>query len=231
MRRTGDVVPQVTFRLRREGAWLEMTSAEIFKGRSVVLFGLPAAFSTTCAARHLAGYVALSRNIRAMGIDEICCLSVNDAFVMNAWARDQGIDDEVTLLPDGNAAFTRQMGMLVDKVREGFGERSWRYSMVVEDGVIRQARLALGGVAAKPWRARAAEGELAGAGLDGTAFRRAAEIALAGAEPSGDNAFKIALAKRIVVRALARAAAGTPDSLPALPASPFSSQSGAHRHD
>ena len=138
MRRTGDVVPQVTFRLRREGAWLEMTSAEIFKGRSVVLFGLPAAFSTTCAARHLAGYVALSRNIRAMGIDEICCLSVNDAFVMNAWARDQGIDDEVTLLPDGNAAFTRQMGMLVDKVREGFGERSWRYSMVVEDGVIAQ---------------------------------------------------------------------------------------------
>ena len=138
MRRIGDEVPQVTFRLRQDGIWVDRTSDALFKGRRVVLFGLPAAFSTTCAARHLAGYVALSKNIRAMGIDEICCLSVNDAFVMNAWARDQGIDGEVTLLPDGNGEFTRQMGMLVDKAPQGFGPRSWRYSMVVEDGVIAQ---------------------------------------------------------------------------------------------
>lgn len=136
-------------------------------------------------------------------------------------------------LPPDAADFARHARYLKlrDRTSYAFAVVSAAAALVVEDGVIRQARLALGGVAAKPWRARAAEGELAGAGLDGTAFRRAAEIALAGAEPSGDNAFKIALAKRIVVRALARAAAGTPDSLPALPASPFSSQSGAHRHD
>jgi xanthine dehydrogenase YagS FAD-binding subunit len=97
----------------------------------------------------------------------------------------------------------------------------------MEGGAIRNARLALGGVAARPWRARAAEQALAGASADATAFRRAAEVALADATPSGDNAFKIELAKRIVVRALALAAAGTPDRLPALPASPFSSVPGA----
>jgi peroxiredoxin len=136
MRCSGDSVPLVTFRLRRDGAWQEQTSAALFQGRRVVLFAVPAAFSTTCSARHLAGYVALSKNIRAMGIDEIFCLAVNDAFVMNAWARDQGIAGEVTLLPDGNADFTREMGMLVDQAPLGVGWRSRRYSMVVQDGVI-----------------------------------------------------------------------------------------------
>ncbi len=138
MRQAGERLPQVAFRLRRDGAWLEKTSDSLFHGRRVVLFALPAAFSTTCAARHLAGYVALARNIRAMGVDEIFGLSVNDAFVMNAWARDQGIADEVTLLPDGNGAFTREMGMLVDRSAQGFGLRSWRYSLLAEDGVIEQ---------------------------------------------------------------------------------------------
>ena len=136
-RQVGDRIPRVTFKLRRDGAWLERHSDEIFRGRRVVLFALPAAFSPTCSARHLAGFVALSKNIRAMGIDDICCLSVNDAFVMNAWARDQGIDDEVILLPDGNGDFTRQMGMLISRRDQGFGERSRRYAMLVEDGVIR----------------------------------------------------------------------------------------------
>ncbi len=138
MRQAGDRLPQVIFRLRRDGAWLEKTSDSFFRGRRVVLFALPAAFSTTCAARHLAGYVALARNIRAMGVDEIFGLSVNDAFVMNAWARDQGIADEVTLLPDGNGTFTREMGMLVDRSAQGFGLRSWRYSLLAEDGIIEQ---------------------------------------------------------------------------------------------
>lgn len=136
MHRSGDSIPQVTFRLRRDGDWLEQTSEALFKGRRVVLFAVPAAFSTTCSARHLAGYVALSKNIRAMGIDEIFCVSVNDAFVMNAWARDQGIVDEVTLLPDGNGAFTRAMGMLVGHSEQGFGLRSRRYAMLVHDGII-----------------------------------------------------------------------------------------------
>lgn len=138
VRERGDRVPDVGFTLRRGGAWVEVPSAEIFAGRSVVVFAVPAAFSTSCSARHLPGYVALAGNIKRMGIDEIFCVAVNDAFVMNAWAHDQGIDDEVTLLPDGNGDFARAMGMLVDQSRRGFGERSWRYSMVVDDGVIRE---------------------------------------------------------------------------------------------
>jgi peroxiredoxin len=136
MRGRGDKVPEVTFRLRCDGQWLEKSSAELFQGRTVVVFAVPGAFSSACSGRHLPGYVALARNIKRMGIDEIFCIAVNDAFVMNAWARDQGIEDEVTLLPDGNGDFTRAMGMLVDKSRLGFGQRSWRYSMVVRDGVI-----------------------------------------------------------------------------------------------
>jgi len=138
MRGRGDSVPAVSFSLRRPGEWAKLTSEEIFAGRSVVVFAVPAAFSTSCSARHLPGYVALASNIKRMGIDEILCVAVNDAFVINAWARDQGIDDEVTLLPDGNGDFTRAMGMLVDESGRGFGERSRRYSMVVDNGVIRQ---------------------------------------------------------------------------------------------
>jgi peroxiredoxin len=136
MRKAGDPVPQASFRLRRDGAWLEKTSEDLFKGRAVVVFAVPAAFSTACSARHLPGYVALAKNIKAMGIDEIFCVAVNDAFVMNAWARDQGIDGEVSLLPDGNGDFARAMGMLEDRSDLGFGQRSRRYAMIVRDGII-----------------------------------------------------------------------------------------------
>jgi len=135
-RTVGDRVPEVTFRLRQHGQWIEKTSGELFAGRAVVVFAVPGAFASACSGRHLPGYVALARNIKRMGIDEIFCIAVNDAFVMNAWARDQGIEDEVTLLPDGNGDFTRGMGMLADWSRVGFGQRSWRYAMVVRDGVI-----------------------------------------------------------------------------------------------
>ncbi|MGF1592568.1 MAG: peroxiredoxin [Kiloniellaceae bacterium] len=136
MRGAGDRLPQVVFKLRRDGSWVERTSADLFGGRRVVIFAVPGAFASACSGRHLPGYIALSGNIRRMGIDEIFCVSVNDAFVMNAWARDQGIDGEVTLLPDGNADFTRAMGMLADWSSVGFGPRSWRYSMVAADGLI-----------------------------------------------------------------------------------------------
>ena len=136
MRKVGDLVPEVTFKLREDGDWREKTSSDFFKGRRVVVFALPGAFTPTCSSSHLPGYTVLSKNLKAIGIDEIFCLSVNDAFVMNAWAKDQGVDDEVTMLPDGSAHFTRQMGMLVDKDDLGFGERSWRYSMLISDGVI-----------------------------------------------------------------------------------------------
>ena len=136
MRSVGDEVPEVTFKLRVDGEWQEKTSNDYFKDRRIVLFALSGAFMPTCSSTHLPGYVVLSKNLKVMGIDEILCLSVNDAFVMNAWAKDQGIDDEVTMVPDGSGHFTRQMGMLVDKDDLGFGERSWRYSMVVSDGRI-----------------------------------------------------------------------------------------------
>lgn len=132
----GDRVPDVIFRLRRDGAWAETTTAELFAGRAVVVFAVPGAFASACSGRHLPGYVALAHNIKRMGIDEILCIAVNDAFVMNAWAHDQGIEDEITLLPDGNGDFTRGMGMLADWSPLGFGKRSWRYAMVVRDGVI-----------------------------------------------------------------------------------------------
>jgi peroxiredoxin len=138
VRSSGDRVPDVTFRLRRANEWVEKTTGELFGGRAIVAFAVPAAFSASCSARHLPGYVALARNIKRMGIDEIFCLAVNDAFVMNAWSRDQGIEDEVTLLPDGNGDFARAMGMLADLRDRGFGLRSRRYSMLVHDGVIQQ---------------------------------------------------------------------------------------------
>lgn len=136
IRGSGDRLPQVSFKLRRDGSWVERSSSELFARRRVVIFAVPGAFASACSGRHLPGYVALAGSIRRMGIDEIFCVSVNDAFVMNAWARDQGIDGEVTLLPDGNADFTRAMGMLADWSTLGFGPRSWRYSLVARDGVI-----------------------------------------------------------------------------------------------
>lgn len=137
-------VPDVTFktRVRDESVagpnpyrWQDRTSADIFGERQVVLFALPGAFTPTCSSTHLPGYEVLHDRFLAAGVDEVVCLSVNDAFVMHQWGRHLGIE-RVTLLPDGSGAFTRLMGMLVDKDNLGFGMRSWRYSMLVEDGAI-----------------------------------------------------------------------------------------------
>ena len=137
-------VPQATFQTRvRNGAlggsnpfaWKELTSDDIFKGKRVVLFALPGAFTPTCSTSHLPRYEELYDEFQRLGIDEVVCLSVNDAFVMYQWGKGQNAE-KVFLLPDGNGGFTRKMGMLVDKADLGFGMRSWRYSMYVEDGVI-----------------------------------------------------------------------------------------------
>ena len=137
-------IPNVTFQTRvRDDAiegpnpfeWKEVFSHEIFKDRKVVLFALPGAFTPTCSTSHLPRYEELHDQFKAEGVDEVICLSVNDAFVMYQWGKSQGAD-KVFLLPDGNADFTREMGMLVGKENLGFGKRSWRYSMYVEDGVI-----------------------------------------------------------------------------------------------
>jgi len=133
--REGQSVPQVSFRTRANGEWKTVTSDEIFKGRTVAVFSLPGAFTPTCSSTHLPRYNELAPAFRANGVDAIVCLSVNDAFVMNEWAQAQEAAN-VTLLPDGNGEFTEKMGMLVDKADLGFGKRSWRYSMLVKDGVI-----------------------------------------------------------------------------------------------
>ena len=131
----GHKVPDVTFRTRINGDWTSLTSDDIFKGKRVVLFALPGAFTPTCSTTHLPRYNELAANLRAEGIDDLICLSVNDTFVMEAWGKDLDADN-ITLLPDGNGEFSAGMGMLVDKVDLGFGKRSWRYSMLVNDGII-----------------------------------------------------------------------------------------------
>ena len=133
--REGQSVPQVTFKTRQNGEFVDVTTDELFQGRTVVVFALPGAFTPTCSSTHLPRYEELAPAFRAAGVDEILCISVNDAFVMEAWAEDQKVK-EVRLIPDGNGDFTAGMGMLVDKSDLGFGRRSWRYSMLVKDGVI-----------------------------------------------------------------------------------------------
>ena len=131
----GDRVPDVTFRLRKGPGWAATSTAEIFNGRTVIVFSLPGAFTPTCSSMHLPRYEELAPTFAKLGVDEILCVSVNDPFVMEEWGRNESVD-KVRLLPDGNAAFTRGMGMLVDKSDLNFGARSWRYSMLVRDGVI-----------------------------------------------------------------------------------------------
>jgi glutaredoxin-like protein len=131
----GRKVPQVAFRTRINNEWASVTTDDIFRGKTVVVFSLPGAFTPTCSSTHLPRYNELAPALFANGVDSIVCLSVNDPFVMNEWAKDQEAAN-VTLLPDGNGEFTEKMGMLVDKTDLGFGKRSWRYSMLVKDGVV-----------------------------------------------------------------------------------------------
>ena len=140
----GARVPSVIFktRVRDESIggenpyrWQDMPSDAIFAGKKVVVFGLPGAFTPTCSTTHAPGYEKHYDEFKALGVDEVYCLSINDAFVMKQWADKLSVT-KVKMLPDGNADFTRGMGMLVKKENLGFGERSWRYSMLVEDGTI-----------------------------------------------------------------------------------------------
>ena len=133
--REGHKVPQVAFRTRTQSDWKTLTTDDLFKGKSVVVFSLPGAFTPTCSSTHVPRYNELAPAFFANGVDRIVCIAVNDAFVMNEWARSQECANLV-LLPDGNGEFTGAMGMLVDKSELGFGKRSWRYSMLVRDGMI-----------------------------------------------------------------------------------------------
>ena len=131
----GQRVPAVAFRTRQDDQWKDVTSDEIFAGKTVVVFALPGAYTPTCSTTHLPRYNELAPTFSKLGVDEIVCLSVNDGFVMSEWQKDQDAPN-VTFIPDGNGEFTARMGMLVDKSNLGFGKRSWRYSMLVKDGVI-----------------------------------------------------------------------------------------------
>ena len=131
----GKRIPNVTFRTREYHEWVDVTSTDIFAGKSVVVFSLPGAFTPTCSSSHVPRYNQLVPQFKASGVDNVICISVNDAFVMNEWKRSQNAD-RVTFLPDGNGEFSDGMGLLVGKEDLGFGKRSWRYSMLVRDGVI-----------------------------------------------------------------------------------------------
>lgn len=131
----GQRVPDITFHTRQNNEWLDITSQDLFAGKKVVVFALPGAFTPTCSSTHLPRYNELANVFKENGVDDIVCLSVNDAFVMEAWGEHQEAE-RLTLIPDGNGDFSKGMGLLVDKSDIGFGQRSWRYSMLVNDGVI-----------------------------------------------------------------------------------------------
>src|SRR5690606_29111175 len=133
--REGKRVPDVTFRVRDGHQWVDVSTDDVFKGKTVVVFSLPGAFTPTCSSTHVPRYNQLAPEFKAHGVDDIVCVSVNDSFVMNQWQREQKAFN-LTFLPDGNGDFTRAMDMLVKKDDLGFVERSWRYSMLVRDGVI-----------------------------------------------------------------------------------------------
>jgi peroxiredoxin len=143
MRSEGYTIPEVQFQFRENGEFVTRTSAELFDGKRVVIFSLPGAFTPTCSAYQLPGFEEKYDDFLGLGIDDIYCISVNDGFVMNAWAQDQNIQN-VKLIPDGNAYFTRSMGMLVNKSNLGFGNRSWRYAAVVDNGIIEKLFLEMG---------------------------------------------------------------------------------------
>ena len=136
--KVGDKLPEATFSVMKDGKPAPLTVGELTKGRKVALFAVPGAFTPTCSARHLPGYKEKAAEFRAKGVDAVACVSVNDVFVMDAWGKQQGVGDDVMMLADGNGAFAKAVGLEMDGSGFGMGSRSKRYSMIVEDGVVKQ---------------------------------------------------------------------------------------------
>jgi len=132
----GDRIPGGAFRVKTADGIKELSTDEIFKGKKVVLFSVPGAFTPTCSAKHLPGFVHQADAFRAKGIDTIACMSVNDAFVMDAWGKGQTADGKVTMLADGSAKFAKALGLDLDLMERGLGTRSQRYAMIVDDGKV-----------------------------------------------------------------------------------------------
>jgi peroxiredoxin len=137
MIKVGDRIPSVKLKHKTPDGIKDITTDEIFKGKKVVLFALPGAFTPTCSAKHLPGFVQRAGELKAKGVDTIACLSVNDAFVMDAWGKDQHVDGKVLMLADGNGDFTRAVGLEMDGTGYGMGKRSRRYALVAQDGVVK----------------------------------------------------------------------------------------------
>ncbi len=133
----GDRLPDLKLQKVGPDGIAEVSTGELFRGKKVVLFAVPGAFTPTCSVKHLPGFVEKADEIKSKGVDEIVCLAVNDAFVMQAWGKDRGTGDKLTLLADGSGAFTKALGLELDGSRFGLGTRSQRYAAVVEDGVVK----------------------------------------------------------------------------------------------
>ena len=143
--KVGDKLPAVTLTQATAEGPKPVTTDDVFKGRMVALFAVPGAFTPTCSAKHLPGFKQLAVEIKSKGVDAIACLSVNDAFVMRAWAEDQAVGEDIVMLADGGAAFTDAVGLAFDASRFGMGKRSQRYSMIVDDGVVKELNIEEGG--------------------------------------------------------------------------------------
>jgi len=143
--KVGDKLPNVTITQATAEGPKPVSTEEFFKGKRVALFALPGAFTPTCSAKHLPGFKQLSEQIRGKGVDVIACLSVNDAFVMRAWAEDQAVGEDIVMLADGGAEFTKAVGLDFDASRFGMGLRSQRYSMIVDDGVVKELNVEAAG--------------------------------------------------------------------------------------
>jgi peroxiredoxin len=143
--KVGDTLPAATFMTSTAEGPAPISTDDIFKGKTVALFAVPGAFTPTCSAKHLPGFKEKAADLKAKGVDTIACVSVNDVFVMKAWAKDQGISNEVLMLADGNGAFTDALGLSFDGSKFGMGKRSQRYSLVAKDGVVTQLNVEEGG--------------------------------------------------------------------------------------
>lgn len=132
----GDRLPEASFSTMTADGPKPLTTAEVFAGKKVILFSVPGAFTPTCSKQHLPGYVKQVDDLKAKGVSAIACLAVNDVFVMDAWSKALGADGKVLMLADGNAAFTKQIGLELDASKHGMGTRSQRFSMIVDDGVV-----------------------------------------------------------------------------------------------
>ena len=143
--RIGDSVPDVTLAVMGHRGPEQVSTSELFRGKKVVAFALPGAFTPTCSAKHLPGFVASADAIRTKGVDFIMCLSVNDVFVMDAWGKDQGVGEKVTMVADGSGVLANALGLELDLTERGLGVRSQRYSMIIDDGVVSALNVDAGG--------------------------------------------------------------------------------------